>query len=180
MNSAAPTSPDAASCGDESHLWLPPRRLKRYRASKIAAALLMAGIFAGWMVIQWSIPAMRYFAGALLIVTVWVLGASLIQDRRRDYGRQIAVVSGKLIVTSPQETRDIVLAQLHHGQWNEESAGLCLLDSSDRTVANLDTDFLADENEARQFLHWLREQTDIALRVDWPATPLSPLGNVRS
>ena len=164
---AIPTTPD------EQNLWLPPAQMARYQWVKIGGGLLMIMIFIGWLIIQWSNPAMRWFAITLLTITSWVVITSCIDDRTRMRGRQLSIDHHRMVVTKPNEQIDINLSDVAYAQWRDDdihTAGLWLFDHSDRELAHLDLDFLGDQSEACSFLKWARQRTDFSFDVRWPAT----------
>ncbi len=147
--------------------------MARYQWNKTIGGLLFASIFAGWMVIQWSSVAMRFVAGGLMVVTAWVTIASVVADVRRSRGRQLAVEPGRLIIESPGDRRVIDVTQVARAQWrNTPEPILTLYDAEGVVVAELDAAFLADESEARTFLGWARQRTDLPFEVDWPPAPI--------
>lgn len=165
--------PDAAAqrLVDESCLWLPPHRIARYQWSKVIGGLVVCLIFSGWLVLQWSNPVMRWLAGGLIAVTVWVVGASIAADLRRGRGRQVAIVGGQVIVTTPGGTTSTCLAHVADAQWRDQNQpGLWLFDAQGQVLARLDTDLLADQAEARSFLRWARQRADLPFQVRWPDT----------
>lgn len=168
MTAAAVHPPSPAS---ERNLWLPPRRLRRYQAAKVATALLMAGIFAGWTVLQWNLPVMRGLALALLAVTGWVTFRSVVSDALRARGRQLAIESGSIVLVGPEGSTTVRVADIAAAQWRDEpseQAGLTLLGRNGQTLARIDTVFLADQAEARSFLGWARNLTPMTFPVHWP------------
>ena len=161
----------APAIPDEKNLWLPPRRMLRYQWSKAVGGLLMGAIFAGWLVIQWSNPAMRWLAIALLVITAWVVIASCIADRVRAYGRQLAIDGADLLFATPDEEKRIAMDSIAYAQWREDelaTAGLWLFDRQGGVLAHLDLRFLGDQDEARTFLHWARQRADLPFEVRWP------------
>lgn len=158
---------------DEANCWLPPRRMARYQIAKAVGGLLIGGIFAGWLVIQWSSVPMRIFAMVLMFVTAWIVAASIAEDRRRCKGRQLELDGDVLTVTKPDGRSHISVADIARGQWNEETydaAGLWLYNSAGHVLAHLDLDFIGDQDEARAFLHWARQRTELSFNIDWPTT----------
>ena len=75
----------------ERHLWLPPRRMRRYHLNKIFAALLFCIMFASWMYFQWADPVQRLLPMGLAVITVLVTGTTVMGDINRSRGRQIAL-----------------------------------------------------------------------------------------
>ena len=167
----ASTATIPTGADDESRLWLPPNRLRRYERAKLIGGVLIAVIFLGWLVVQWSNPFVRYLSIALLLTTAWVLLSSTIADRVRARGRQIAVDGRSLHITTPTGQRWVALDQVAAAQWHDgpqPAAGLWFYDEHRQAVAHLDLYFLADDVEARTFVGWLRRQTGVALNVRWP------------
>lgn len=153
----------------ERGLWLPPRLMWRYQWYKAGGGLLVCAIFAGWLLIQWSSPGMRWLSMALIAGTAWIVAISIIEDRRRSRGRQIAARDGTITVTTPQSVTRVSLADVAEIRWQDDTPpGLWLHGHSGEVLAHLDTDFLATQEEARSFLGWLRQQADLNVRVRWP------------
>jgi hypothetical protein len=152
--------------GRESRLWLPPARLRRYMLMKCLAAAGFAAIFLGWMLLQWFNPLLRGIAAALALATVWITVRSSLAERRRAAGRQVELLDAALRITTPGRETCLPLAELDHGQWSDD-AGLSLHDRDGRPLGLIDTGCIADESEARAFLHWLRDRAGISLRVRW-------------
>jgi hypothetical protein len=171
-----PASEPAAS------LWMPPQRLRRYQAAKLVGALLFILIFAGWLALQWSNPAMRWLTVALIGITAWVTVASVVSDLRRSAGRQVAMLgaggSGEfgwmLRVTSPAGEVQLKMADVVIARWREDeeaSLGLWFFDDRGSVMAHLDGHFLADQDEARALIAWLRRQIpsgSLPFPVQWP------------
>lgn len=158
---------------DEASLWLPPRRLVRYQFAKVGGALIAAGIFAGWLVIQWSNWSMRLLAGALLVMTAWITFSSIVGDLVRSRGRQLAVVDAALRITTPSGETLVPAARVAWAQWRndtEATMGLWLFDAGGAVLAHLDAGFIATDEEARAFLHWVRQRTAFTSDVRWPST----------
>jgi len=62
--------PEAGSrVADEGDLWMPPGRMWRYQIAKLVGGALVAAIFGGWLMIQWSNPVMRWLCIALIGIT---------------------------------------------------------------------------------------------------------------
>jgi hypothetical protein len=161
------------SADSESSLWMPPRRMRQYHLVKSAGAVLFTGIFAGWLVLQWSNPVMRGFIALLVLVTGWITVSSIVADIRRGRGRQVGVQGRSLQVTGPGLALSLPLTQIATGQWRDEwqdDAGLSLLDAQGRRLVLLDGHYLANQTEARAFLNWLRRQTQVHFPVQWPPT----------
>lgn len=154
---------------NESNLWLPPRRLRQYIRARLLGAGLFLVIFVIWLLLQWPIAAMRYLALALMVVTVLVTWASIAGDLRRARGRQVSFADGRLTITRPDATIDLPLADIAHAAWRETAGGgeLAFCGSDGRVLASLDDNFLADQAEARAFLHWLRQRMEVKFEVRW-------------
>lgn len=174
MIHSLPQSSAAHSLASEPLVvWLPPERMRRYEWAKVIGAILVMTIFAGWLLIQWSNPFMRLLAMALLLMTAWITGKSILIDILRMRGRRLAVCPAEnlLHVTQPQGATAVRLAEVAQGQWRDqtqEATGLWLLDNQGQTLVHLDSAFLADEAEARTFLNWLRQHTAAGFDVRWP------------
>jgi len=154
---------------DEQNLWLPPHRLRRYQWAKMIGGLLLTGIFAGWMVLQGSNTVMRLVAGLLIGTTVWVVIKSMVDDRRRGRGRQIEIINGRLLVTTPSRVTQTNLDDVADAQWrNDNRPGLWLYNRNGQILAHLDRDFLIDQAEARSFLGWARKRVNMPFGVRWP------------
>lgn len=149
-------------------LWLPPTRLRRYVLMKHLAAAGFAAIFLGWMLLHWPNPIMRCGAAVLGLATVWIAVRSSLVERDRAAGRQVELIENMLRITMPDGDTHVTLAEMHHGRWRDD-AGLSLHDHHGRLLGLIDTGCIADENEARTFLHWLRDRAGISLRVRWSA-----------
>ncbi len=168
------------SSNPEHNLWLPPTRLRRYQLNKAIGGALVTAIFVGWLILQWSNPVMRVLACVLIATTAWVVIASIIDDRARARGRQIAINATTLRVTTPDApdnpdapnvSLDIRLADITQAHWREDDQpGLWLFGRDDRVLAHLDTNFLADQAETRAFLGWARQHADLPFEVRWPQT----------
>jgi hypothetical protein len=146
--------------------------MRRYQLAKLVGGALILIIFAGWLVLQWSNLAMRVFAIVLMLVTLYVMCVSILGDRVRSRGRQIAIEHGTLRVTTPEATAAVLLSEIALAEWREEpveQAGLHLLDPRGRGLAHIDTALLADEAEARAFLGWLRDRAGVTLKTRWPS-----------
>ena len=161
--------------------------MRRYQWSKALGGLVFAGIFAGWMVLEWSSPMMRVIAGVLMVVTLWVTTASVLIDAARSRGRQLTLSAGRLDITTPgapatprapgtpATSESVTLADVAYARWRDGmsdvdggAAGLVFFDHNDRPLARLDNVFLRDEAEARAFVGWLREHAEIIFEVRWP------------
>ncbi len=156
---------------DEHDLWLPPRRMLRYQIAKFLGALVVAGIFVGWLVIQWSNPVMRVLTLMLLALTVWVTLASILGDFFHGRGRQLALRQGQLTLRVGPLNTVLPLSRIALARWREDdyhTAGLWLLDRDEKPLAHLDLDFLADQDEARAFLRWARQRAELNFPVHWP------------
>jgi hypothetical protein len=173
------TNPDAPTPNPGvTHLWMPPARLRRYQWSKLIGGALVGSIFAGWLVLQWSSPAMRVLAVALIAVTAWVVVHSWLTDARRARGRQVTLsrpTSGSgpisIRITEPGLDNTVPLERINRARWRDDQdsdAGLWLLGQNQEALVHLDLSFLADEVEARSFLGWLRRCSDAPIPADWP------------
>jgi hypothetical protein len=168
---------------DEAHEWLPATRLRRYQWQKGVGALFMAGIFGGWLVIQWSNPVVRLLSVGLIGVTAWVLWRSVVDDLDRARGRQVTVTRATIRVTTPQGATQARFRDVAVARWVDvtdvpadarERAGLWLYDRHGQPLVQLDTRILADEPEARAFLGWARRRADLGFEVRWhDRAPLS-------
>jgi hypothetical protein len=148
--------------------------MRRYQLAKAIGGALVLLIFVGWLVLQWSNLLMRLFAVALILITVYVVTISLLTDRRRAAGRQLAIEHGSLRITTPGEIRALLLSEIALAEWRDEpadEAGLRLLDRHGRELARIDFALLADESEARTFLGWLRDRAGVTLKARWPPAP---------
>ena len=156
----------------EADLWLPPRRLSHYQIAKGIAALLAIAIFSGWLWIQWSNLFIRIVAITLSFVTACVTLSSMLSDRRRARGRQIAAKSSEIIVTSPADVVRIDCADIDRGVWHDDgdACGLKLIHRDGRTLVLLDGMFFRDQAEARAFVGWCRKRTGCALHIVWEPT----------
>jgi hypothetical protein len=155
---------------DERNLWLPPRGMRRYQVAKAVGGTLILLIFAGWLFIQWSNLAMRLLAITLMLITLYVVLVSILTDRHRSRGRQIAIEGDVLTITSPQSSATVRLGEIASAEWREEpdeDAGLHLLNGAGQPLVRIDTDFLADEAEARTFLGWVRDRSGATLKAQW-------------
>ncbi len=155
--------------GEEKDLWLPPRQMRRYQRNKIIVGLLVSAIFVGWLTLQWSSPIMRLVSAGLVAVTLWTMIQSTANDRRRTNGRQVKVSDGQWVVTTPDQVVQLRLADVAMARWrDDDDPGLWLYDAAGQLLVHLDTDFLADQAEARNFLGWVRRQSEIPFDVEWP------------
>jgi hypothetical protein len=165
--------PDAhAPVADDGDLWMPPDRMWRYQLAKAVGGLLVATIFVGWLIIQWSNPVMRVGCIVLIAVTVWVVYASIREDIVRGRGRQLRLASDRMTIVAPDGQRVVRLSDIHYAQWREdteETAGLWFYDEQDRMLAHLDTAYLGDQSETRAFLNWARQRTRMDFDVRWPS-----------
>jgi hypothetical protein len=157
---------------NESALWLPPRRLRQYTRARLVGAALFLAIFAMWLVLQWSSATMRCVAIVLMLVTILVTWASISRDHRRARGRQVRCERDRLTITRPDATSVLLLGDVDHAVWREVDSGfeLAFCDSAGRSLACLDEHYLGDQAEARAFLHWLRQRTQIRFDVKWDST----------
>jgi len=156
---------------DETHLWLPPGRLRLYAWARVIGALLFVIIFSGWILIRWSNPAMGYFAGILVLITLMVTTRSLLIDRRRAKGRQIILGAGLMIIRTHDCWVEVKLDDISHARWMESHpsvSGLWLFNRIGESIAHVDREFLADQSEARAFLRWFRCRTSRSFKVQWP------------
>ena len=124
-------------------------------------------IFAGWLVLQWSILPMRLLAGVLLLSTLYVVVATYRRDVARRRGRSLALRGDTLVVTTPAALAEVDLPAVAAAVWDDD-AGLRFLDAADATIASIDTQLIATEDEARRLLAWLRRHTAAAFTVRWP------------
>lgn len=152
--------------GPQRVVYQPPALLARYQRAKLVGGLLFTAIFAGWLWLQWSNPWIRSLAVALVGLTAWITGASVLADRRRHAGRQIELAGDALLVTTPEGTRWIALGQIDHAVWTDDG-GMTFHGRDGRALAALDTALLADEEEARRFLGWLRRHAPTPWPVHW-------------
>ena len=176
MTSLASQSGHALADRSTPLVWLPEQAMRRYQLAKIVGSLFFVAIFLGWMLIQWSSPVMRFVAMALVATTAWVTLASCLSDARRNRLRHLSLAGnavGTLTLTlrTPDNTLSIELDRVATGEWREApdtDHGLWLLDAHNRPLLHLDELVLAHEAEARTWLAWLRQHTDIAFPVRWP------------
>ena len=158
------------TCNDRN-LWLPPARLRRYQRNKAIVGLLMAAIFAGWLVVQWANVLLRWVSLGLLLTTLWILIRSLVVDTQRSRNRQVMVDGRHLVVEGPARTQRALLAEVSVAHWYNQppsQAGLWFYDHRGHVLAHLDSAFLADESEARAFLGWTRQRAKTQFQVRWP------------
>lgn len=148
-------------------VYQPLQVLVRYERAKVVGGLLFAVIFAGWLWLQWSNPWMRWLAVGLLIVTAWAIASSIMTDLRRHQGRQIELAGKALLVTTPEGTCWIQLPDVAHAQWLGDK-GLCFVRADGQALGTIDLVTIADENEARRFLGWLRQHAGVGFVVRWP------------
>ncbi len=148
-------------------IYQPPQLLARYERAKVVGGLLFVAIFAGWLWLQWSNPWMRMLTGALLVMTAWFTVASILTDLRRHHGRQIELVGRALLVTSPQGTCWIELSDVEHAQWSDD-AGMSFVRRDGLALGRIDLVTIADEDEARRFMGWLRQRANVGFNVRWP------------
>ena len=156
---------------NESDLWLPPIRLRRYQRHKMLGGLLIAAIFTGWMINHWSNPWMRRLCLLLFATTAWVVIKSHWADRRRAQDRQLAVDAEGLSIWTSKGKTHIRFQDIAAAQWREEpteDVGLWLYDHDNQVLAHLDAVFFADQAETRSFLQWARERAPIDFPVHWP------------
>jgi|GEM_PF-3131333 len=171
MNQSATMPTSDAMKQQETDLWLPPRRMRRYQIVKAAGAALFMVIFGGWLILQWSNPTMRWITIGLIVMTGWITFSSVWADLTRSAGRQLVVRDGQIQIITPQETKRITIAQIAKAVWQEETEdelGLYLYDDKDTLLAHLDIAFLADQAEARTFLGWARKRQPMNFPVQWP------------
>ena len=156
---------------DNRHLWLPPRRMWQYTLVRIGGGLLFGITFVGWMILQGSNPVMRFIAGGLILFTAWITFASIRTDIKRSRGRQITLEPGAIVIDTPDHHHRIQLADIAYAQWREQTeaeVGLWLYDKAGNVLAPIDAAFLANQAEARTFLGWARQQTELPFAVRWP------------
>lgn len=155
----------------EADLWLPPRRMRRYQLAKLGGAAVVSLIFTGWLVLQWSSPVMRVVAGSLLLLTLWITFRSIVVDAARARGRQLRLDNQRLTITRPDGSTVVPVADIASATWDEETTatmGLWLYNAQGQPLAHLDSDFLADQAEARAFLSWARRHANLNFPVRWP------------
>lgn len=153
-----------------THLWLPPERMRRYQWVKVVGGVLIGVIFAGWLFIQWSNAVMRIVAAGLLLVTVWVIAGSIWDDVVRSRGRQVSLEGDTLVIQADGQVQRVDLSEIGHAEWSEdraEESGLLLFDRAGRPLALLDSYLLADQAEARAFVHWVRERVPFDFEIRW-------------
>lgn len=148
-------------------LYQPPHLLAKYYRAKLAGSVLFGLIFVGWLWLQWSNPWMRGAVIGLLALTAWFTATSILADLRRHRGRQIELAGDGLLITTPQGTCWIQLPAVDHARWADD-AGLALVRADGQTLGTIDLMLLADEDEARRFLGWLRQHATIQWSVRWP------------
>jgi hypothetical protein len=86
-----------------------------------------------------------------------------------------------LEVMTPTDNRRFELASVKRMVWqdgpdliieedepNSQSRGLWFFDSAQQVLAHIDESLLADEEEARDFIGWLRRRTTLPCKVEWP------------
>lgn len=149
-------------------IYQPPHLLARYHRAKMIGSALFAVIFAGWLWLQWSNPWMRIGILALMVLTGWFTAWSILADLRRHRGRQVELAGEGLLITSPEGTCWIQLDEVSHAHWSDEG-GLTFLRADGQPLGTMDLMFLADEEEARRFLGWLRQRKNIPWKVRWPS-----------
>ena len=156
----------------ERDLWMPLAKLYRYQGFKLIGSLMMSGIFLGWLVLQGSNPVMWWLCVGLIAVTLWVVLTSMVHDARRARDRQVWVIDAVMGVTTPRGAVQICLDEVAWAQWRDEvDPGLWLYNREGQPLMHLDLDCLADQAEARMFLNWARQRTDLSFKVYWPTTP---------
>lgn len=156
---------------DDRNLWLPPGRLRRYQRNKVIVGLLMAAIFAGWLVAQWSNLLLRGVSLGLMLTTFWIVIRSLVVDTRRSRDRQVLVQGQCLVIEGSGRTQRAILTDVTVAHWYNQPqarAGLWFYDDCGQVLAHLDSAILADESEARAFLGWARQRADCPFEVRWP------------
>jgi len=163
-----------ASTNDENNLWLPPRRMRQYQWMKVVGGLLIVMIFIGWLILQGSDPVIRTMTIGLIFVTLWVVVRSITDDQKRNRGRQIEISNHQLTVTLPHGTTTFSFSQVVDALWKDDwqddaCPGLTFYNGDGQSLVHLDNDFLADQAEARRFLHWIREHTNLPFKVRWPS-----------
>lgn len=166
------SNPPAAPVANEGDMWMPPGRMWRYQLAKAVGGLLVAAIFAGWLLIQWSNPVMRILCMVLIAITAWVVYASIRQDIVRGRGRQLQLTADRMTIVGPDAQQVLRLNDIGYARWREdtqESAGLWFYDREDRTLAHLNTAYLGDQSEARAFLNWARQRAPMGFDVRWPS-----------
>lgn len=178
-------SPVGASCHDgevessggssvagEKLVWQPVERIRRYQWMKIVVGCFLVGIFGLWLVVQWSNPLMRGVSLILMATTAWVVFASIRDDLARNWGRQVSVGDGRLWIQADGRQVEVVFERVVLGRWREDDQpGLWFYDEGDVPIGHMDNEFLADQDEARAFLRWLRRGAGVRFEVRWPETP---------
>lgn len=155
----------------ESNLYLPPGRLRRYQISKLVGAIIVIGIFTGWLVLRWYHLPMRLLTLTLLAVTVYITVKSTVVDYLRARGRQLAIEDDHLVIQRRGERQTFALDDLVEIQWREERSdelGLWFVGRNDEALAHLEEGFVQDQREARALLGWLRRRTGRNWPVRWP------------
>jgi len=172
----ATASTPSALPDQERDLWLPPSRMRRYQRTKIIAATLFCLIFVSWLIAQWNDPTVWVICVALMGATVWVTTLTVVRDAQQIRDRQIAVRQGLLEITCETDHSTIELSSISRVVWRDKpspshddpDSGLSFYDSAGHTLGRLDLFFLPDQNEARNFIGWLRRRVDLACKIEWP------------
>jgi len=145
--------------------------MRRYQQVKAGGGLLFALLFAGWLFLQGSNPVMRWIIAGLLVLTLLITFASILEDRRRVRGRQLLAEPGRWMLERDGTRTVIDLRQVAEARWrHDETAhlGLWLHDARGRPIARIDPGLVGDEEEARRFLGWARGVSGLPFPVRWP------------
>jgi hypothetical protein len=166
------TDSPVATIVNEGDMWMPPGRMWRYQLAKAVGGLLVAAIFVGWLLIQWSNPVMRVMCIVLIAITAWVVYVSIREDVVRGRGRQLRLTAERMTIVGPGAQHVLRLSDINAAQWREdteETAGLWFYDEQNHMLAHLDTAYLGDQSEARAFLNWARQRARMDFDVRWPS-----------
>ena len=123
------------------------------------------------MVVYWPNLTMRFISLGLLIAIVWMVAPSLFDNDGSSTQRHIVIDDEYLHMESHHGDtivvawKDVALAQWRQDQ--PEKSGLWLFDGDGSALAHLDTALLPNQGEAKAFVEWARQLTDLPFEIGW-------------
>ena len=124
-----------------------------------------------WMVVYWPNVTMRFVTLGLLIAIVWMAAPAMFDKPGTPPQGRIAIDEEYLQMESHQGDaivvawKNVALAQWRQDQ--PEKFGLWLFDADGRVLAHLDTTLLTSQSEAKAFVKWARQLTDLPFEIRW-------------
>lgn len=170
-NNTAPSDPSQEAILCE---FLPSTTLRQYHALKIILALMLSSIFAWWIYVnQGSYSTAMYLALATVaLITIWVTFTSVNGESARDKNRQITITQNTLIIQADNKITNINKNDINHAIWHQDTfqnQGLHIISKQGQTIGHIDGQVLSNQEDARRFLRWLRNDGNINFDVQWNA-----------